>query len=41
MEIRWIDRNSNFANAMTKVKLYVTVQEPNNTNTISLNILDR
>ena len=37
MEIRWINRNSNLANAMTKAKPCAALQELIDTNTISLN----
>lgn len=37
MEIRWIDRNSNFADTITKVKPYAVLQKLINTNIIYLN----
>ena len=37
MEIRWIDGNSNSADAMTKAKPCMALQELIDTNTISLN----
>lgn len=37
MKIRWIDGNSNLADAMTRAQLCAALQKPINNNIISLN----
>lgn len=37
MKIRWIDKNNNFANAMTMAKLYAVLQKLIDINTINVN----
>ena len=39
IKIRWIDRDNNLINAMTKAKLFAALQKMIDTNTISLNTI--